>query len=105
MSVEAWSNAMIGLQLRTNGGFELAIAKWEESDSAKAKQIWMNYQRQHDLSDRVGQTAGIDPRSERVWFGASVRDIVSQRDAEGLHSPLYFERVGSDAYLHKGSRR
>ena len=47
----------------------MALAKWEESDSAKAKQIWIDYQRQHDLSARIGQTAGIDPRSGRhlVW--------------------------------------
>jgi hypothetical protein len=81
----------------------MVLADWEESDSAKAKQIWLDYQRQHDLSDRIGQTAGIDPRSGRIWFGASVRDIISQRAAEGLDSPLYFERVGSEAYLHKGS--
>jgi hypothetical protein len=83
----------------------MAFVNWEESDSAQAKRIWMDYQRQHDLSDRIGQTVGIDPRSGCIWFGSSVRDIVSQRAAEGLHSPLYFERVGSDTYLHKGSRR
>ena len=77
---------------------------WQESDSAKAKQIWIEYQRRHDLSARIGQTVGIDPRSGRIWFGSSVRDIVSQRAADGLHSLLYFERVGSEAYLHKGSR-
>jgi len=82
----------------------MALVNWEESDSAKARQIWIDYQLQHDLSARIGQTAGIDPRSGRIWFGSSVRDIVSQRDAEGLRSPLYFERVGSEAYLHKGSR-
>ncbi len=81
----------------------MPLVNWEESDSVKARQIWIDYQRQHDLSDRIGQTAGIDPRSGRIWFGASVRDIVSQRTAEGLHSPLYFERVGSEAYLHKGT--
>jgi hypothetical protein len=83
----------------------MPLAKWEESDSDRAKQIWIDYQRQHDLSTRVGQTVGIDPRTGRIWFGESVRDIVSQRDAEGLHSPLFFERVGSEAYLHKGTRR
>ena len=83
----------------------MVLANWEESESAKAKQFWLDYQRQHDLSGHIGQTAGIDPRSGRIWFGGSVRDIVAQRDAEGLHSPLYFERVGSEAYLHKGSRR
>lgn len=82
----------------------MPLAKWEEIDSVKAKQMWIDYQQQHDLSARVGQTAGIDPRSGRIWFGESVRDIVSQRAAEGLHSPLFFERVGSEAYLHKGTR-
>lgn len=82
----------------------MVFADWEESDSTKAKQIWLDYQRQHDLADRIGQTVGIDPRSGRIWFGSSVRDIVAQRDAEGLRSPLYFERVGSEAYLHEGSR-
>ena len=94
----------IVIVLNANGGSTMMPANWEESDSATAKQIWIDYQRQHDLSARIGQTAGIDPRSGRIWFGLSVRDIVSQRDAEGLHSPLYFERVGSDAYLHKGTR-
>ena len=82
----------------------MPLANWEESDSVRAKQMWIDYQRQHDLSARVGQTAGIDPRSGRIWFGESVRDIVCQRDAEGLHSPLFFESVGSEAYLHKGTR-
>ena len=47
----------------------MALANWEESDSAKAKQIWLDYQRQHDLSARIGQTAGIDPRqwTNLVW--------------------------------------
>ena len=80
----------------------MALADWEESDSAKARQIWMDYQRQHDLSARIGQTAGIDPRSGRIWFGESILDIVSQRDAEGLDSPLFFERVGFDTYHRKG---
>ncbi len=83
----------------------MALANWRETDSAKAKQIWVEYQQRHDLSDRIGQTAGIDPHSGRIWFGESIRDIVLQRDAEGLDSPLFFERVGSEAYFHKGSRR
>lgn len=80
----------------------MSLAQWTESDSQKAKQIWIEYQRQHDLSGRIGQTAGIDPHIGRIWFGESIVDIVSQRDAEGLDSPLFFERVGSDAYYRKG---
>ena len=79
-------------------------SNWREIDSLKAKQIWTAYQQQHDLSERVGQTVGIDPVSGRMWFGESIRDVVSQRDAEGLDSPLFFERVGSPVYFRKGVR-
>jgi hypothetical protein len=83
----------------------MAFPKWTEADSAKAKRIWEEYQQQHDLSDRIGQTVGIDPHSGRIWFGGSIRDIVSQRDAEGFDSPLLFERVGSETYFRKGGRQ
>ncbi len=78
---------------------------WTQVDSRKAKQIWEEYQKQHNLSDRIGQTAGIDPKSRRIWFGESIRNIVTQRDAEGLKSPLFFERVGSETYFRKGGHR
>ena len=80
----------------------MPLAEWNESDSFRAKQIWLDYQRQHDLSGLIGQTAGIDPLSGHIWFGESIPDIVSQRDAEGLKSPLFFERIGSDTYYQKG---
>ena len=79
-------------------------SNWREIDSLKAKQIWAAYQQQHDLSERVGQTVGIDPVSGRLWFGDSIQDVVSQRDADGLDSPLFFERVGSPVYFRKGVR-
>ena len=75
---------------------------WKAADSVKAKQIWMRYRKRHDLSERAGQTVGIDPEEGRLWFGDSIRDIVLQRDAEGLKSPLFFERVGSETYINKG---
>ena len=77
---------------------------WTEADSVKAKQIWAQYQRQHNVSDRVGQTVGIDPQSGQVWFGESIRDIVLQRDADDMKSALFFERVGSETYLIKGRK-
>ena len=80
----------------------MSLAEWTESDSIKAKQVWLEYQRQHDLSSRIGQTAGIDPNSGRIWFGDSILDVVSQRDGEGISAPLFFERVGSDTYYQKG---
>ena len=81
----------------------MILAEWSDDDSTRAKRIWVEYQQRHDLSGRIGQTAGIDPRTGRIWFGESIRDVVSQRDAEGLDSPLLFERVGSDAYFRQGN--
>lgn len=78
--------------------------QWTEADSAKAREIWDRYQRKHDVSDRIGQTAGIDPRSGRVWFGESIPDVVAQRDADHIDRPLYFIRVGYDYYARKGRR-
>ncbi len=78
---------------------------WTDESTARAKQIWAEYQEEHDLSDLDGQTAGIDPASGSIWLGASLRDVVARRDAEGIHAPLFFERVGSDTYYLKGSRR
>ena len=82
---------------------ELSI--WSDVDSLKAKQIWAVYRQQHDLSERLGQTVGIDPPTGRIWFGESIQDIVHQRDAEGLNSPLFFERVGAETYFRKGGRQ
>ena len=78
---------------------------WTHIDSQEAKQIWEEYQKQHNLSDRIGQTVGIDPKSKRIWFGTSIQDIVLQRNSEGLNSPLFFERVGSETYFRKGGHR
>ena len=50
-------------------------------------------------------TAGIDPVSGQIWFGASAKDIVAQMEAEGIVTPLYFVRVGTDYYLRKGRYR
>ena len=78
---------------------------WTEDDSRKAKHIWEEYRSQHDISDRFGQTVGIDPKSKQIWFGDSALQIVQHRLTEGLTSPLFFERVGFPAYLRKGGCR
>jgi hypothetical protein len=83
----------------------MAVSTWSETDTAKAKQIWSNYQQHHDLSLDVGNTAGIDPRSGRIWIGNSIQDVISQRNAEGVDSLLFFERIGSETYYRKGGRR
>ncbi len=82
----------------------MSVTALTDDDSLKAKRIWLEYQRQHDVSSRIGQTAGIDPESGRIWFGDSILDVVSQRATEGLSGPLVFERVGSETYYQKGHR-
>lgn len=76
-----------------------------ERDTARAAEIWADYQREHDVSKQIGQAVGIDPVSGRVWFGASAKDIVQRLDAEGIFVPLFFLRVGQDFYSRKGGRR
>ena len=83
----------------------MSRTSWTESDTAKARRFWAEYQQQHDVSDRIGQTAGVDPVSGRIWFGASAKDIVAQMEAKGVTTPLYFVRVGADHYLRKGRHR
>jgi hypothetical protein len=83
----------------------MSTVKLTAADSAKARALWAEYQRQHDLSSRKGDTAGIDVFSGRIWLGKSITDVVSQRDAEGIDTPLCFERVGSPTYYRKVGKR
>jgi hypothetical protein len=83
----------------------MTVSNWTEADSQRAREIWLKFQQDHDLSARVGQTAGIEPDSGRVWLGESVQDVIAQRDAGGSTAPLFFMRVGSATYYRKGVRR
>ena len=80
-------------------------ANWSPAHLERARLLWAEYQQQHDVTDRLGQTAAIDPVSGRVWFGASAKDIWRQQDAEGARTPCYYVSVGKDYYLRKGGRR
>ncbi len=79
--------------------------RMSEEETARAMQIWAEYQQQHDLSDRAGQAAGVDPLTGQVWFGESAKDIAQRLRAQGIATPLFFARVGSPGYLRKGGRR
>ncbi len=83
----------------------MTLSTWSESDTAKAQQIWADYQTQHDLSTCIGMTAGIDPDSGRVWIGDSIPDVLAKRDSDNIDSLLFFERIGSKTYYRKGGRR
>lgn len=80
-------------------------ADWSEDDTRKARTIWKEYQESHDLSERNGQIAGIDPETGEVWFGKWFTDIIRERRSQGLSSPLWFERVGFPTPLRKGIRQ
>jgi hypothetical protein len=79
-------------------------SSWTEADSHKARQIWEDYQKQHDVSARLGQAVGIDPGTGDIWFGEPALDIVAQMEAKGAHRPLFFLRVGANHYQRKGKR-
>jgi hypothetical protein len=76
-----------------------------DADVERAKAIWAEYQRTHDVSDRKGQIVGIDPASGRIWFGPTGKDIMFQQRAAGDHAPLYALTVGFDYYGRKEGRR
>lgn len=71
----------------------------------KARALWAEYERTHDLTDRLGQAAGIDADTGRIWLGTSATDILSQLKAQGVLKPLFYVRVGSEYYTRKGGRR
>lgn len=83
----------------------MTVSRWTKADSNRAQEIWSEYQQHHDLSQRVGQTVGIDPASGCVWIGDSIQDVIAQRDFESSEAPLFFMRVGSATYYRKGCHR
>jgi hypothetical protein len=83
----------------------VGVSQWTETHSNRAHEIWSAYVRSHDVSNKIGQTAGIDPDSGRIWFGNSILDVVTQCRAEGSDAPLFFVRVGAATYYQKGGRR
>ncbi len=83
----------------------MTVSNWTAADSNRAKQIWSEYRHHHDVSEKAGQTAGIEPVSGSIWFGDSIEDVIAQRDAAGSGDPLFFVRVGSETYYRKGGHR
>jgi hypothetical protein len=84
----------------------VAVSNWTEEDSIRAQKIWSDYQKLHDLTSKVGQTAGVDPASGRVWFGESIQDVIAKQQESGVGEfPLFFMRVGSETYYRKGGHR
>jgi hypothetical protein len=81
----------------------MSASTWTDADTVRACRIWDEYQQSNNVASLVGQTAGIDPASGRIWFGDSAADIRRQRQLEGIDTPIYCVRVGYDYYLRKGN--
>jgi hypothetical protein len=80
----------------------MSASTWTHADTVRACRIWHEYRQSNNVASLVGQTAGIDPASGRIWFGHSAADIWRQRQLEGIDTPICV-RVGYDYYLRKGS--
>src|SRR5947209_20275960 len=63
---------------------------WKPEFTARALELWEDYQRQHDLSSQVGKVAAIDPVSGRVWIDESGVDVVARMRSDGADVPVYF---------------
>ena len=83
----------------------MRVSNWTEADSTRAREIWTEYQQHQDVSEKVGESAGIEPVSGRIWFGDSIQEVIAQRDADGNTAPLFVMRVGSATYYRKGGHR
>ena len=82
-----------------------ATTNWTAADTQRAIDVWTEYQSAHDVTDRVGQTAGIEPDTGRIWFGSSAQDIARQMEAAGGQNRFYAVRIGTEHYVRKGGRR
>lgn len=74
-------------------------------DVDKAKEVWAEYERTHDLRGMEQMAVGIDPDSGEVHFGKSMADIVERLDREGRFRPLFYRWVNDSSYYHLGGRR
>lgn len=59
------------------------------------------------IADRAGANGNanqIEDDNGCFHMDESIQDVISQRNAEGIDSLLFFERIGSKAYYRKGGR-
>lgn len=59
----------------------MTVSESTAARSRQAQDVWFEYERRLDLSEKEGQTARIDPASGAVWIGESIQEVVAQRDA------------------------
>jgi len=74
-------------------------------DVEKAKVVWAEYQRTHDLSERTGEAVGVDPTTGELFFGRGAGEIIDKLRAEGRFRFLMFWRIGYPCYSRARGRR
>ena len=74
-------------------------------DIAKVNQVWEEYARTHDLTDKDRMAVGIDPDTREVFLGPSLQDIVARLKNEGRFRPLYYRWVNDPYFIRKSGRR
>jgi hypothetical protein len=76
-----------------------------DANMERAKQIWAEYQRTHDVAALEGQTVAVDLETGRVLTGSSAYVIRKKHPEVGTRSPLMVVRPsGADLRLLDGLR-
>lgn len=77
-----------------------------EADWERAKAVWSEYQKTHDVSEYHGQAVGVDPHTREVFIGGrTAGDLIDRLLAEGRWRPLIIWRVGFPYYGRIRGRR
>ena len=74
-------------------------------DKDRSERLWSKFESSHDVSQMTGMFAGIEPDSGNVWVGKQIGDVLSQRNAAGIETPLYWKRIGCAAFVTRVGRR
>src|ERR1700674_2722222 len=83
---------------------EMSVAAHPHVDTERAKLVWAEYQRAHDLTAQKGKVAAIEPVSGRGWVGASGIEVADRMALDGVNAPVFLIRIGYDHFVRKGRR-
>ena len=67
----------------------MALSPRVSVDVDKAKRLWEEYEKTHDLSDQQNLAVGIDADTGEIHFGETAKAISLRLLREGRHSPDY----------------
>lgn len=83
----------------------MATSTPSKLDTARAKEIWEEYARTHDLTGQDRKAVGIDPSTGEVFLGSSAKEIIANLQKDGRFRPLFFRWVNDPYYFRRGHRR